>query len=151
MTWQLTAEYERALRHRWLTQDPWADDCGETRVRPDRHHAVLEGLRHARNDIATLLAEIDKLRADKVRAETRSTQTLNELRRRADEVESGVRRAGAAVRRVEMVKVWTNEDSRQFVFADDLWVALHPEIASNLPTPAVEPLSPLAREGATNG
>lgn len=48
------------IRDRWATGDPYADDCGEHRVRPDRHHAVLEGLRHARVDVLYLLRVIDQ-------------------------------------------------------------------------------------------
>lgn len=46
------------------------------------------------------------------------------------------RRAEEADRRlqaVRMLKVWTNEDRRKFVFADDLWLATDPDVN---PTPA---------------
>ena len=32
--------------------------------------------------------------------------------------------AKAAIRDVELLKVWTNEDGKKFVFADELWAAL---------------------------
>lgn len=61
---ELTADVEADIRGRWVDGDPFGDDCGEHRVRPHRHHEVLEGLRHARLDIATLLAEVQRLRGE---------------------------------------------------------------------------------------
>jgi hypothetical protein len=60
---ELTADVEADIRARWIDGDPYGDDCGEHRVRPSRHYEVLEGLRHARTDVASLLAEIERLRA----------------------------------------------------------------------------------------
>lgn len=52
-----------------------------------------------RPDVAAILAEVDRLRAQ-----------VDVLRER--------------VRRVQWVHTWTNEDGKQFVFADDLVEAL---------------------------
>lgn len=60
--WTFTPDREVAIRDRWLTGDPAGPDCGETRIRTGRDHAVLETLRHARSDVATLYAEIRRLR-----------------------------------------------------------------------------------------
>lgn len=52
------------IRQRWITEDLWAQACGEHRVHDDHH--VLEGLRHARQDIAALhdrLAAYERLEA----------------------------------------------------------------------------------------
>lgn len=67
--WPYTALRSRKIHGRWVDEDPYGDDCGEHRVRADRHHAVLEGLRAARSDVHTLLAEIERLHSEYRRRE----------------------------------------------------------------------------------
>lgn len=61
----------------------------------------------------------------------RKDDLIRELRRQLDaqvktseRLHREVKETREAVRRVEALKVWTNEDRKQFVFADELWEAL---------------------------
>ena len=75
--------------------------------------------------------QINQLHEER-RAENRHKDGLiAELRRQLDaqvkqneQLHHEVKETRGAVRRVEALHVWTNEDGKQFVFADDLWSAL---------------------------
>lgn len=65
------------------------------------------------------------------REQQRKDDLITELRRQLDAQIRTAERLGrevketrAAVRRVEALRVWTNEDDKKFVFADELWAAL---------------------------
>lgn len=49
---------------------------------------------------------------------------LNALVTATDRQQRELKETRAAIRRVEELKVWTNEDGKRFVFADELWEAL---------------------------
>lgn len=84
-----------------------------------------------------LAARLDaKNRLDDMERETRielqrKSDLVAELRRQLDaqvkaneRLSREVKETREAVRRVELLHVWTNEDRRQFVFAEELWAAL---------------------------
>lgn len=51
------------IKSRWVTRDFWYGIAGETRIGPSQQQDALEGLRCARADVRTLLAEVDRLHA----------------------------------------------------------------------------------------
>lgn len=64
-------------------------------------------------------------------AEQRFNDVRDEFRRQLAARDKTIKRLEAdaaetkrAIRAVEALHVWTNEDGKQFVFADDLWAAL---------------------------
>jgi hypothetical protein len=61
-------------------------------------------------------------RKDDLIAELR--RQLDAQVRQAERLGREVKETRAAVRRVEELKVWRNEDRKQFVFAEELWAAL---------------------------
>jgi hypothetical protein len=79
----------------------------------------------------SLGAELAELRAYRANAEQHLADVRDELRRQVDAQERRAKRAEqerddyrAAHRRAEMVRCWTNEDGKRFVFADELFQAL---------------------------
>lgn len=61
----------------------------------------------------------------------RTDDLIRELRRQLDAAvktcerqQRELKETREAVRRVESLRVWTNEDRKEFVFADELWAAL---------------------------
>lgn len=79
-----------------------------------------------RNDeaIRTVQAEarIDAQRKDDLISELR--RQLNALVTTTERQQRELKETRAAIRRAEELKVWTNEDGKKFVFADELWEAL---------------------------
>lgn len=79
-----------------------------------------------RNDeaIRTVQAEarIDAQRRADLERELR--RQLNALVTTTERQQRELKETRAAIRRVEELKVWTNEDGKRFVFADELWEAL---------------------------
>jgi len=76
-------------------------------------------------------ARIAEVRAAAARQEQRHEGLIRELRRQLDaqvkaneRLSREVKETREAVRRVEALRVWTNEDRKKFVFADELWAAL---------------------------
>jgi hypothetical protein len=75
--------------------------------------------------------KIDRLRSDHKFENQRKDDLIRELRRQLDaavrsveRLHTEVKETRGAVRRVEVLHVWTNEDGKKFVFADELWTAL---------------------------
>jgi hypothetical protein len=75
--------------------------------------------------------QIEKQRREHESEDQRKDDLIRELRRQLDAAVRSVERLNtevketrAAVRRVEALRVWTNEDGKKFVFADELWTAL---------------------------
>lgn len=73
----------------------------------------------------------NRLREDHESENQRSSDLVRELRRQLDAQVKQNERLGrevketrAAIRRVEALHIWTNEDGRKFVFAEELWAAL---------------------------
>lgn len=75
--------------------------------------------REAAERIRRLGREVERMKDERDRARGEAHAAVG----RRDKVES-------TVRRVEMVKFWTNEDGKRFVFADDLYAAMGYEAAS---------------------
>ena len=74
---------------------------------------------------------MDEKEREFVFEQQRKDDLISELRRQLNaQVKQNGRLQGeatetrAAIRRVEALKVWTNEDDEKFVFASDLWAAL---------------------------
>ncbi len=85
-------------------------------------------IRAAKEDADARIAEV---RAAAARQEQRHEDLIRELRRQLDaqvkaneRLNREVKEIREAVRRVEALRVWTNEDRKKFVFADELWAAL---------------------------
>jgi hypothetical protein len=51
-----------AVKARWVDDDTYGSLCGESRLRPSDQDRLLEGLRHARQDVHSLVAEVERLR-----------------------------------------------------------------------------------------
>jgi riboflavin biosynthesis pyrimidine reductase len=68
-------------------------------------------------------AEVERLRAEAKEHRERAER----VRRILDREREARMDAQAKVRRVHMLRAWTNEDGKDFVFADDLRAALEPE------------------------
>lgn len=82
----------------------------------------------------------------------RTDDLIAELRRQIDaqvkqndRLNREVKETRAAVRRVEALKVWTNEDRKKFVFADELWEAL-----AEVGSPAARALAEIQQRRATD-
>lgn len=67
-------------------------------------------------------AHIDAQRRADLEHELR--RQLNALVATTERQQRELKETRAAIRRVEELKVWTNEDGKRFVFADELWEAL---------------------------
>jgi hypothetical protein len=75
--------------------------------------------------------KIDRLREDHESGNRRKDDLIRELRRQLDaqvkqneRLHREVKETRGAIRRVEMLRAWTNEDGKRFVFAEELWAAL---------------------------
>lgn len=74
---------------------------------------------------------IENNERDRMVERQRNDALITELRRQLDalvkqneRLNREVKETRGAVRRVELLQVWTNEDRKQFVFAEELWAAL---------------------------
>jgi hypothetical protein len=75
--------------------------------------------------------QINRLHEEHRAENRRKDDLIRELRRQLDaqvkqneRLHREVKETRSAVRRVEALHVWTNEDGKRFVFVDDLWSAL---------------------------
>jgi hypothetical protein len=64
----------------------------------------------------------EQQRKDDLVAELR--RQLERAHRSVDRLSEEAKKSRAAVRNVELLHVWTNEDGKRFVFAEELWAAL---------------------------
>lgn len=95
--------------------------------------------------------QINRLREERAFDNRRKGDLVAELRRQLDaqvkqneRLHREVNETRGAVRRVEALHVWTNEDGKKFVFADDLWSAL-----AEAGSPAARALAEIQQRGAT--
>lgn len=79
-----------------------------------------------RNDeaIRTVRAEARIVAQRRADLERELRRQLNALVTTTERQQRELKETRAAIRRVEELKVWTNEDGKRFVFADELWEAL---------------------------
>jgi len=93
-----------------------AQEIAEPRIDAAQRHAefLIDGDREER--------EAERRRKDDLITELR--RQLDALAKTSERQHRELKETRAAVQRVEALKVWTNEDRRQFVFADELWAAL---------------------------
>lgn len=68
------------------------------------------------------VTRFEKQRKDDLIAELR--RQLNAQVKQNERLNREVKETRAAVRRVEALHAWTNEDGKKFVFAEELWAAL---------------------------
>lgn len=100
----------------------------DAKTRIDRQRRDVEFERQHKDDlIAELRRQLD--------AQVKQNERLNRE----------VNATSAAIRRVEALKVWTNEDGRKFVFADELWEAL-----AEAGSPAARALAEIQNRRATD-
>lgn len=96
--------------------------------------------------LVRVMEERDRARAELVaRGESLATyaNACGQHQRARFEAEAQARKAEDQLRQVRMVKIWRNEDGKDFVFADDLWAITDPELAAlvgiNPPSSQVAP------------
>lgn len=85
---------------------------------------ILAAQAHAKTQMDTQDREtrFETQRKDDLITELR--RQLNAQVKQVDRLHREVKETRTAIRRVEALHVWTNEDRRQFVFAEELWAAL---------------------------
>jgi hypothetical protein len=84
--------------------------------------AVLADLAQAQAELAEARASHNVARGMLKASRLHVAEAEQEMRQVRGELEAGK----ATIRRVKAVRCWTNEDRRNFLFADDLWAALYP-------------------------
>lgn len=94
---------------------PWMQQCG--RCDADMPMACTCPPSDPRSLISRMVAEITQLR-----------EYRNRLLRDRLTLQSERDDARNRLHAVRMIKVWRNEDGKDFVFTDDLWHATNPEI-----------------------
>lgn len=138
----------------WIFKSYWSD---ERRYSGDVLAAVRCAKQSVHSDVPALLDELAKTRAELAEAEqAREKLTLTvrafphaanaaniaHARAQRDEYYAELGKAKARISAAATVEVWTNEDGKRFVFADDLMRALDPNPEANPATtaePADEP------------
>jgi hypothetical protein len=111
-----------------------ADDVPGLMDEVDRLKSELAGLTSAAQAVGEEL-RASMQRAGGHREDARLWEKrYAEMLKQRDTALQAAAEARARLRTVRMLKVWTNEDRRQFVFADDLWAATDPDI-----NPSTEP------------
>jgi hypothetical protein len=108
------------LHHMAASLQQFIDVQAEAVAEPRILAAQLEA--KAARDEQHRQAEADARRLTDLQAEI--ARHRNAWERHADRLEAEAKQTQAAIRAVEALKTWTNEDGRQFVFAEDLWAAL---------------------------
>lgn len=117
------------IQDRWIVSDKWRRLCGESRLfGPDEHHA-LEGVRHARQDVRALLAEVTRQRERAENAEAglmKHAKQVDQVSASHEQMKTRLREAEANAKDLEDART---ADGKRMVQADNKIRELEQQLA----------------------